>query len=258
MLKPPITIITVSFNAKSIIENTILSVINQTYKNIEYIIIDGDSTDGTLDVIKKYEKYVSYWISEPDKGIYDAMNKGIKAATGEWINFMNCGDSFAHNNVIEQIFNKHIDSNINVIYGDTLLSYKHKLLLRKTIPTYDNFPNICHQSAFARNICLKQYPFNLKYKIAADIDFFYKIFSSDSFIYIPILISKYDITDGLSANNPFLLRKEYAEIFNLPLNEKKINWGKLFSIIKKYIPQKIYESLYLFYLKRKKYILNYK
>lgn len=253
-----ISIITVAYNAIHVIENTIQSVINQTYKNIEYIIIDGGSSDGTLEVIKKYEKYISYWISEPDKGIYDAMNKGIKAATGEWINFMNCGDSFVSNNVIELVFNDYIDSNINVIYGDTLLSYKHKFLVRKTLPTYDNFPNICHQSAFTRNICLKKYPFNLKYKIAADIDFFYKVFSHESFLYIPILIAKYDISDGLSANNPFLLRKEYAEIFNLPQKDKRVNWGKLFLIIKKCIPQKMYESLYLFYLKRKKYILNYK
>ena len=91
---PLITIITVAYNAVKDIENTILSVLNQTYPNIEYIIIDGGSTDGTLDIIKKYEDKISYWVSEPDKGIYDAMNKGTLKATGVWLNFMNAGDTF--------------------------------------------------------------------------------------------------------------------------------------------------------------------
>ena len=82
---PIISVITVCYNVASTIEKTMLSVLNQTYKNLEYIIIDGNSTDGTVDIIKKYAERLTFWISEPDKGIYDAMNKGIKLATGKWI-----------------------------------------------------------------------------------------------------------------------------------------------------------------------------
>ena len=89
---PLISVITVSYNAVSTIEDTILSVINQTYPNIEYIIIDGGSADGTVDIIEKYVDRISYWVSEPDKGIYDAMNKGLKVANGDWAIFMGSDD----------------------------------------------------------------------------------------------------------------------------------------------------------------------
>lgn len=86
-----ISVVTVCYNAADTIEKTMLSVLNQTHHDIEYIIIDGGSTDGTVEIIRKYADRIAYWVSEPDKGIYDAMNKGIKVATGEWINFMNAG-----------------------------------------------------------------------------------------------------------------------------------------------------------------------
>ena len=102
--KPLISIITVVFNGEKYLEETIQSVINQTYSNVEYIIIDGGSSDGTLDIIKKYEERIDYWVSEKDKGIYDAMNKGIDVASGEWINFMNAGDGFYADDVLDKIF----------------------------------------------------------------------------------------------------------------------------------------------------------
>ena len=96
-----VTVVTVTYNAQDYLEKTIQSIISQSYSDIEYIIIDGGSTDGTLDIIKKYEKNITYWVSESDNGIYDAMNKGIKKASGEWINFMNAGDGFVDTNSIE-------------------------------------------------------------------------------------------------------------------------------------------------------------
>ncbi|ROT05017.1 glycosyltransferase, partial [Muribaculaceae bacterium Isolate-104 (HZI)] len=114
MLK--ISVVTVCYNAADSIEQTMLSVLNQSYPYIEYIVIDGGSTDGTVDIIKKYADRLAYWVSEPDKGIYDAMNKGIAAATGSYINFMNSGDSFYDNRVVEAIFKDGCDS-ADIIYG---------------------------------------------------------------------------------------------------------------------------------------------
>lgn len=113
-----ITVITVCYNAESEIERTINSVLNQTYNNIEYIIVDGKSTDLTNSIINKYRARVSKIISEPDKGIYDAMNKGIRIANGDWVIMMNAGDIFASDDVIESIFSRNIPSNIEFIYSD--------------------------------------------------------------------------------------------------------------------------------------------
>ncbi len=117
---PKISIVTVCYNAERNIEKTILSVINQTYDNIEYIVIDGGSNDGTLSVINKYASKIDKVISEPDKGIYDAMNKGITLAKGDWINFMNAGDSYVDSCVLKLV-SDNINSNCDMIYGDIIL-----------------------------------------------------------------------------------------------------------------------------------------
>lgn len=113
-----ITIITACYNAEQTIESTLLSVLNQTYDDIEYIVIDGNSKDGTVDIIKKYEKRISKWVSEPDKGLYDALNKGVRMATGEWIGILNCGDLFCSTDTINNMFSTLIPADAGVVYGN--------------------------------------------------------------------------------------------------------------------------------------------
>lgn len=113
-----VSVITVCYNCKEFLERTIQSFITQTYQSKELIIVDGGSNDGTLDIIKKYSKYIDKWISEPDEGIYDAMNKGIKLAGGKWLNFMNAGDVFADKEVLHNIFSMEFSSNISFLYSD--------------------------------------------------------------------------------------------------------------------------------------------
>lgn len=157
-----ITVITVSFNAVSDIERTILSVINQSYFDIEYLVIDGGSTDGTVNIIEKYNDRITAWLSESDKGVYDAMNKGIRMATGRWILFMNSGDTFHDNKVVEDIFKETYPDHVGVIWGDTdfynkehFVSKSVKTPFTKTIMPYRTGMGITHQSMFTRTYLAK-------------------------------------------------------------------------------------------------------
>lgn len=213
-IPPLISIVTVCYNAVRDLEPTIQSVLNQTYPNIEYIIIDGGSTDGTINIIHKYQKRLTYWISEPDKGIYDAMNKGIKHAQGEWISFMNAGDLFYNNQVITNVFNNSIPQNIKVIYGDHIKKngyYKKIIHSRSTNCFYKQLP-FCHQSAFLKN---DGYTYDINYRIAADYDLFRSIYAQNgpsSYKKLKLIISIFDAT-GISTTNEQLLRKEYSAIY---------------------------------------------
>ena len=104
MNNPKISVVTVVYNSAALIENTVNSIINQSYSHIEYIVVDGGSTDGTIDILNRYKKNISTLISEPDRGIYDAMNKGISLATGDFVVFINSGDKFSSDDILENIF----------------------------------------------------------------------------------------------------------------------------------------------------------
>ena len=164
--KMKVSVITVCYNAIQGVEKTIRSVLSQSYPDIEYIVIDGGSTDGTLDVIQKYRDKIDYLVSESDDGIYDAMNKGIKAATGEWINFLNAGDFFASDDALKDAMS--IDTEgIDVIYGDSIEFTKE---LSHIVPASDDVmrmsyePIYRHGSSLVRASVQKQHEFDLSRK----------------------------------------------------------------------------------------------
>lgn len=224
-----ISVVTVCYNAVKELERTMLSVLNQTYDNVEYIVIDGGSTDGTVEIIKKYADRLAYWVSEPDKGIYDAMNKGIKVATGEWINFMNAGDSFVDERVINNI-TKSIKSNTDVFFGDIIVERHNEIYRIISNCNHLDNPKLCsmgfnHQSAFVKTQVAKKEPFSLKYKFASDFNMMYILHSNGySFQYIPIAVANYD-TSGVSSTNA---RKHRLECLNI------VDPGNSLNIIKSY------------------------
>ena len=197
-----ISIITVCFNAVGVIEKTILSVISQTYNDVEYIIIDGGSTDGTLDIVKKYENYIAYWFCEPDSGIYNAMNKGVKYATGLYCNFMNAGDFFINEKVLENIFTS--NRNEDLISGIAQIPqgfwYPPE---EKNISLFYFFKKgFCHQATFIKRQLMEEYPYDEDLKISADLLFFIMVSvfrNGTSYTRINEIVCFYD-TNGISSN----------------------------------------------------------
>lgn len=236
-----ITVITVCFNAAQTLERTMQSVIDQTYSNIEYIIIDGGSTDGTVDIIKKYSGKLSYWISERDKGVYDAMNKGIKISTGEYINFMNSGDTFCDNKVVENVV-CYLKDNPDVLYGATKFVYKNGLMNMKPLKlsAIKEKMVFCHQSSFVKTGILKEFLFDTNYKIAADYNLFYNMYNKNiKFKECPLYISFYDTICSMSAKNKILLEKEYSLINNRPLSNIKIIKIRIKNFLNSILPERI-------------------
>ena len=213
--QPLISVVTVCYNAATTIEKTILSVLNQSYSKVEYIIIDGRSTDGTVDIIKKYADRLAYWVSEPDEGIYDAMNKGIAIATGEYINFMNSGDYFVNNYVLADIAESARGKCVDVIFGDVVYLIDGDYYEVKARPFYSD-PSVkhsmgfCHQSCFVKTDLAKHFPFDLRYKLAADYNMIITIFRNNGvFNHVNIPVAFYDMN---GASNQERLQHE-TEIF---------------------------------------------
>ena len=173
--QPTLSVITVVYNNAADIERTLLSVINQTYPNIEYIVIDGASTDGTLQIIEKYTNKIAKLISEPDKGIYDAMNKGLALATGDYVIFMNSADEFYSAETVANVFAAAPDADI--YYGETeMIGANNESLGQRRHKTPENFTwldfkygmSISHQAIYIKRSLVKSY--EPKYQLSADID----------------------------------------------------------------------------------------
>ncbi|MCX5699120.1 MAG: glycosyltransferase family 2 protein [Candidatus Omnitrophica bacterium] len=174
---PKISIVTPSWNSAQFLERTILSVLNQNYPNLEYIVIDGESTDRSVAIIKKYDKYLEHWISEPDKGIYDAMNKGIRLASGDWVNFMNAGDVFYNSNSVS-LLTKYFREDAVLIYGDVRISYDdfERTQYAKSFSRLWRGASCCHQSVFIKKQILAKLKFNLEYNLAADYELLCRVY----------------------------------------------------------------------------------
>src|SRR5690606_19468930 len=175
MKMPTLSVITVVYNNVRDIERTLKSVIGQTYPHIEYLVIDGNSTDGTVAVIKQYAERIAYWVSEPDNGIYDAMNKGLQRATGDYVLFMNSGDEIYAQDTVEQVFGSAPDADI--YYGETEMyneNWESLGLRRHAIPAQFNWRsfrfgmNISHQAIYIRRSIAGFY--DPRYQLSADID----------------------------------------------------------------------------------------
>lgn len=216
-----VTIITVCFNALHDLKNTLKSVLEQKYNDLEYLVIDGGSKDGTLELLEEYMPLFAvtgkpfHYISEKDKGTYDAMNKGARIAQGVWVNYMNAGDRFYSENSLQDFFANKIDNNAGVLYGDTLQIYDFGSGVAKASDYKKDNPIMpfCHQSSFVKTDLMREFQFDLTYRIVADHDLFFRLYEHGViFQYIPIIVARYNGQYGLSATNPLMLRIEGLRI----------------------------------------------
>lgn len=205
MDSPKITVVTVCYNAEKEIEATMRSVLDQNYLNLEYILIDGASKDNTLDIIRviknEYSERNIIVLTEPDRGIYDAMNKGIDLASGEWINFMNVGDLFADADVLRDFFSMADTRSPNdILYGDVIYKYSFGSYYVDFHPGTDYTP-FCHQATFSRVSLMKKMHFDLSYQIVADRNFLLQCQRAGSlYVYYPRVVAKFKRYGGLSTD----------------------------------------------------------
>lgn len=228
-----VTVVTAVLNDAGHIEQTILSVISQTDIEIEYIIVDGGSKDGTLELIGKYKDKISLLISEPDRGVYDAMNKGIKYSTGDFVYFLNSGDVLLNPSILSKIKLEELKERNAIIYGNVVVAYGNIEALEKPRPFFKSKMKfkgigICHQSMFFPGELIRNEKYDLSYNIAADYDLAYRLWRKGTeFLYKDITIAKYDWGKGISSN-PYKLLDVYRE--NARVCHQQLNplyWAKM-------------------------------
>ncbi len=250
---PVLSIITINYNNKKGLEDTIVSVTGQTIKHFEFIIIDGGSTDGGKEVIDNYKNSVTYSVSEKDNGVYDAQNKGIKAAKGDYLLFLNSGDTFYNTRVIEEFY-KFIDSEKPAIaYGDSNLvcpDKKDEILRQpeKLDLHYFFRRTLNHQATFIKRELFFGYGlYDLNYRICADFDFFFKVFVNQPqyFKHFNCVVCNY-MNDGISSSS-----KNYDQMVSekqtiLKKNLSKEEYNRFYKGYRQEIPLKyrILERVY--------------
>ena len=218
IFQPKLSVITIVYNNVRDIERTMLSVLNQTYQNLEYIIIDGRSTDGTVQIIEKYRDRLSHFTSEPDRGIYDAMNKGLARASGDYLLFMNSGDEIYAHDTVEKIFSLQPDADI--YYGETeMYDQQWKSLGRRRHRAPDKFHwrsfkygmSVSHQAIYIRRTLAE--PFDTRYQLSADIDWIIRAAKKASTIVnTKMYVAKY-LVGGMSKEKHLQSLRERFNIF---------------------------------------------
>lgn len=244
-----LSIITINFNNRDGLRKTIESVVNQTWRDFEYIIIDGGSTDGSVEVIKEYADRIDYWVSEPDKGIYHAMNKGIDHAKGEYCLFMNSGDCIYQSTTLEEVYPQ-LDGT-DIICGTTITDQG----VTWDAPALINFrylyeTTVNHQSTFIHSKVMKRHKYDTSYKIVSDWKFLLEclIIQNGSYKAIKSSIALYD-TSGISSINANHLVKERLEILSALIPERILNdyqtsqEGKLYRILTEHRLHKLFYTL---------------
>ena len=222
MHNPKFTVITVTFNASKSLEKTIQSVISQTYRNVEYIIVDGKSKDNTLQIADTYKQWIHCLVSEPDKGLYDAMNKGIRLATGDYLCFLNAGDKFHDNDILQRMVNSLKESELpDVLYGETAIVDENGNFLhmrRLSTPQELNWKSfkqgmlVCHQAFFAKRELAIQESYSLEYCFSADFDWCIRIMKRAKHLHNTQLTLIDYLNEGMTTRNHKASLKERFRI----------------------------------------------
>lgn len=216
-----LSIITINYNDREGLRRTLQSVAAQTCTDFEYIVIDGGSTDGSVDVIKEYAPYITYWVSEPDKGIYNAMNKGVAKAHGDFCQFLNSGDWLYSDDVVSEML-EFLTSNVDIVLGQTWSAPENG----KSSELFKNLPmnhliyrllvhTLPHQSAFIRRSLLVEYPYDESLRLVSDWKFYLEVYLKESprISYCNKKVALFDTT-GVSSTNPSLLEDERRKVLD--------------------------------------------
>ena len=236
-----LSIITINYNNREGLRQTLRSVAAQTCRDFEYIVIDGGSTDGSVDVIKEFAPHITYWVSEPDKGIYNAMNKGVAQAHGEFCQFLNSGDWLYSDDVVSEI-SERLNSNVDILLGQTWTAP----IKGKSAELFKNLPmdhliyrllthTLPHQSAFIRRSLLVEYPYDESLKLVSDWKFYLQVYLKEQprIIYCNKKVALFD-TSGVSSTNQPLLESERRQVL-----DELITSSELLSYYYN-VPEKVY------------------
>lgn len=197
-----LSIITINYNNRDGLELTAKSITEQSFRDFEWIVVDGGSDDGSRDVLKRYASYITWSVSEPDGGIYEAMNKGLEKAKGEYVQFLNSGDSFINESVLKKVFTSEKLADIN--YGNQWCVLDGTIVEKRIYPDNIDLPFLFrnplgHQASFIRTSLAKTHPYRLKYSISADRAFFLELYlSGASFRHLSFPIVYFD-TGGIGS-----------------------------------------------------------